>query len=68
MLSALVQSGISSFPNRAVSLQFFEAVSRYIDFFKIRKEYVIPTLEAMVDARYVLALFCVRNVTQYYRT
>ncbi|KAG6842293.1 pre-tRNA nuclear export protein [Blastosporella zonata] len=51
MLYALVQSGISSYPHHAVSLQFFETVSRYTDFFKIRKECIIPTLEAMVDNR-----------------
>ncbi|KAF9468102.1 armadillo-type protein [Collybia nuda] len=51
MLYALVQSGISSYPHRTVSLQYFETVARYTDFFKIRKECIIPTLEAMVDAR-----------------
>ncbi|KAF9532610.1 KapM protein [Crepidotus variabilis] len=51
MLDALVQSGISSFPNRAVSLQFFETASRYTDFFKVRKGCILPTLEAMVDRR-----------------
>ncbi|KAG6820945.1 hypothetical protein H0H93_009181 [Arthromyces matolae] len=51
MLYALVQSGIVSYPHHAVSLQFFETVSRYTDFFKIRKECIIPTLEAMVDRR-----------------
>ncbi|KAG6873947.1 pre-tRNA nuclear export protein [Termitomyces sp. Mi166 len=51
MLYALVQSGIVSYPHHAVSLQFFETVSRYTDFFKIRKECIIPTLEAMVDHR-----------------
>ena len=51
MVFSLVQSGISSYPNRAVSLQFFETVSRYTDFFKVRKECIIPTLEAMVDMR-----------------
>lgn len=52
MLFALVQSGISSFPNRAVSAQFFETISRYTDFFKVRKDCILPTLEAMVDVRY----------------
>ncbi|PPQ69074.1 hypothetical protein CVT26_003549 [Gymnopilus dilepis] len=51
MLFALVQSGIVSYPNRTVALQFFETVSRYADFFRVRKECIIPTLEAMVDAR-----------------
>ncbi|KAF9003929.1 armadillo-type protein [Cyathus striatus] len=51
MIFALVQSGLVSYPNRTVSLQFFETVARYTDFFKVRKECIIPTLEAMVDAR-----------------
>ncbi|KAJ3496967.1 hypothetical protein NMY22_g19748 [Coprinellus aureogranulatus] len=51
MLSALVQSGIASYPNRAVSLQFFETVARYPDFFKVRKECILPALEAMIDSR-----------------
>ncbi|KAF8632204.1 hypothetical protein AX15_001968 [Amanita polypyramis BW_CC] len=51
MLYALVQSGMSSFPHRAVALQFFETAARYPDFFKIRKECIIPALEAMVDNR-----------------
>jgi len=51
MLFALVQSGIASYPNKTVSLQFFETASRYADFFKVRKECIIPTLEAMVDSR-----------------
>ncbi|KAG6813913.1 hypothetical protein H0H92_005762 [Tricholoma furcatifolium] len=51
MLYALVQSGIVSYPHQSVSLQYFETVSRYTDFFKIRKECIIPTLEAMVDSR-----------------
>jgi exportin-T len=51
MLLALVQSGISAFPHRVVAMQFFETVARYGDFFKIRKECIVPTLEAIVDAR-----------------
>ncbi|KAJ3517935.1 hypothetical protein NLJ89_g183 [Agrocybe chaxingu] len=51
MLAALVQSGIASFSNRSVALQVFETVSRYTDFFKVRKECIIPTLEAIVDVR-----------------
>ena len=53
MIYALVHSGISSYPHRAVALQFFETVARYTDFFKIRKECIIPTLESMVDKRSV---------------
>ncbi|OAX43155.1 ARM repeat-containing protein [Rhizopogon vinicolor AM-OR11-026] len=51
MLLALVQSGVSAFPHRSVTMQFFETVARYGDFFKIRKECIMPTLEAMVDTR-----------------
>lgn len=53
MLMALVQSGISRYPNRAVVMQFFETAARYGDFFKIRKECIMPTLEAFVDPRQV---------------
>lgn len=34
-----------------VVMQFFETVVRYADFFKVRKDCVVPTLESMVDAR-----------------
>lgn len=51
MLYALVQSGISSYPNKTVVMQFFESAARYGDFFKVRKECIMPTLAAMVDAR-----------------
>jgi exportin-T len=51
MLSAMVQSNISAYPHTAVVMQFFETVSRYGDFFKVRKECIVPVLEAMVDAR-----------------
>ena len=48
MLLALVQSRISSYPHRTVSMQFFETVARYGDFFKIRNDCIMPTLEPMV--------------------
>ncbi|KAG6331220.1 hypothetical protein ID866_7869 [Astraeus odoratus] len=51
ILLALVQSGISAYPHRAVVMQFFETAARYGDFFKVRKDCIMPTLEAMVDAR-----------------
>ncbi|THV03246.1 ARM repeat-containing protein [Dendrothele bispora CBS 962.96] len=51
LLFVLVQSGMSSYPHPAVALQFFETVSRYTDFFKVRKECIAPTLEAMIDSR-----------------
>ncbi|KAJ7903544.1 armadillo-type protein [Mycena olivaceomarginata] len=51
MLFALVQSNISSYPHRSVTLQFFETAARYPDFFKVRRECIMPTLEAMIDTR-----------------
>lgn len=53
MLYALVQSGISAYPHKTVAMQFFETAARYGDFFKVRKDCIVPTLEAMVDARFV---------------
>ncbi|RDX57282.1 ARM repeat-containing protein [Lentinus brumalis] len=51
MLYALVQSGISTYPHKTVDMQFFETVARYGDFFKVRKECIMPTLQAMLDVR-----------------
>ncbi|KAI0091175.1 ARM repeat-containing protein [Irpex rosettiformis] len=51
MLYTLVHSGISAYPHKTVVMQFFETTSRYGDFFKVRKDCIVPTLEAMVDAR-----------------
>lgn len=51
ILLALVQSGISAYPHRAVVMQFFETVARYGDFFKIRKDCIMPTMEALVSNR-----------------
>ncbi len=51
LLLTLVQSGLSGYPHRTVALQFFETVTRYTDFFKVRKECIMPTLEVMVDTR-----------------
>ena len=51
MIYTLVQSGISRYQNKIVTMQFFETVARYGDFFKVRKECIVPALEAMVDGR-----------------
>lgn len=53
MLYALVQSGIAEYPHKTVTMQFYEAVARYGDFFKVRKDCIVPTLQAMVGPRYV---------------
>lgn len=54
MLYTLVQSGISAHPHHTVTLQFFETTTRYTDFFKVRKECIMPTLQAMIDQRFVV--------------
>ena len=56
MLYTLVQSRISAYPHHTVALQFFETTTRYTDFFKVRKECIMPTLHAMIDQRFVLRL------------
>jgi exportin-T len=57
MLLALVQSGISAYPHRTVVMQFFETVARYGDFFKVRKECIMPTLDRMVGVWCVLGFY-----------
>lgn len=56
MIYALLQSGISGYPHKTVVMQFFETAARYGDFFKVRKECIVPTLQAMLDTRYVFPL------------
>lgn len=54
MLYALVRSGICVYPHNAVAMQFFETCARYGDFFKVRKDCIVPLLEAMVGPRYAV--------------
>lgn len=51
LIFTLVHSGLFSHSNRTVSVQVFETLTRYTDFFKVRKECIVPVLEAMVDTR-----------------
>ncbi|CAG7849531.1 Exportin-T AltName: Full=Exportin(tRNA); AltName: Full=Karyopherin-beta; AltName: Full=tRNA exportin [Serendipita indica DSM 11827] len=51
MMQSLLRSRISTYPNPTVAMQFFETVARYADFFKVRKENVLPALEAFLDTR-----------------
>ncbi|TCD61869.1 pre-tRNA nuclear export protein [Steccherinum ochraceum] len=51
MMYALMQSGISSYPHKTVVMLFYETAVRYGDFFKVRKECIVPTLQAMLDTR-----------------
>ena len=62
MLYTLVQSRISAYPHHTVTLQFFETTTRYTDFFKVRKECIMPTLHAMIDQRYVLRPHGLRGI------
>ncbi|KZV87175.1 ARM repeat-containing protein [Exidia glandulosa HHB12029] len=48
LMMALVRSGIARYPHATVSLQYFETVARYGDFFRVRKECVVPALEALI--------------------
>lgn len=52
MMYALMQSGISSYPHKTVVMLFYETAVRYGDFFKVRKECIVPTLQAMLDTRW----------------
>lgn len=51
MLMALLRSNIVAYPNNAVTMQYFETCARYADFFKVRKECVVPLLEGLVGPR-----------------
>ncbi|KIJ50979.1 hypothetical protein M422DRAFT_27087 [Sphaerobolus stellatus SS14] len=51
MIFALVRSGVSMHPNQTVIMQFFETAARYSDFFKVRKECIVPVIEALVGTR-----------------
>ncbi|GJJ08694.1 hypothetical protein Clacol_002913 [Clathrus columnatus] len=51
MMFVLVRSGISSYPHTTVVMQFFETAARYGDFFKVRKDCIIPVIEALIDSR-----------------
>ncbi|KAI0671757.1 ARM repeat-containing protein [Trametes maxima] len=51
MLYALIQSGISAYPHKTVVMQFFETAARYGDFFKVRKECIMPTLQSMLGTQ-----------------
>jgi exportin-T len=51
MIQTLVRSRISTYPHPTVAMQFFETATRYADFFKVRKENVLPALEAFLDNR-----------------
>jgi exportin-T len=51
MLMLMIRSNVVSHPHVAASMQVFECVVRYPEFFKIRKECVAPVLEALIDIR-----------------
>ncbi|KAI0033548.1 ARM repeat-containing protein [Vararia minispora EC-137] len=51
LVFALIESHITMHPHQMVVMQAFEAIARYTDFFKVRKECIIPVLEAMVGPR-----------------
>ncbi|KAI0313753.1 ARM repeat-containing protein, partial [Amylostereum chailletii] len=51
LLFALIESGVSAYPHQTVVMQYFETLARYGDFFKVRKECIVPALQAMVGPR-----------------
>ena len=51
LMLALVESNISSYPHHLVVMQFFEAIGRYGEFFRIRKECNEAVLTAFIDSR-----------------
>lgn len=57
LMMALIRSGVSSYPHTAVAMQFFEVVARYGDFFRVRKECIVPVLTAFIDERWADILY-----------
>lgn len=57
MLMSMIGSNVVSYLHTAVSMQIFECAVRYPDFFKVRKECVAPTLEAIIGNRYVSGFY-----------
>lgn len=51
MLEKAIYSGMLTFPHSAVTSQYMECVSRYIEFFRCKNEHIRPVLEAFVDQR-----------------
>ena len=51
LLALCVESDIVSYPHPSVTLQFFEAVVRYVEFFRSKPKTIKPMFEAMLDAR-----------------
>ncbi|KZT36068.1 ARM repeat-containing protein [Sistotremastrum suecicum HHB10207 ss-3] len=51
VLVGMIRSGIASYPHPAVTMQFFECLARYQDFFKVRKECIVPVLEMLASVR-----------------
>lgn len=51
LLTLCVESGIASYPHPSVTLQFFESVARYAEFFRAKDKTIKPMFEALLDAR-----------------
>lgn len=51
LLTLCVDSGIASFPHPSVTLQFFESVARYAEFFRAKDKTIKPMFEALLDTR-----------------
>lgn len=51
LLTRAMGSGALSYPHPGASLQFFEIAVRYVEFWRAKKEFIQPMLEAMLDSR-----------------
>jgi exportin-T len=51
LMMALIQSNIYKHPHPLAIMQFFEAIGRYGDFFRTRKEYIGPVLDAFIGPK-----------------
>lgn len=56
LMMTLMRCGIARYPHATVSMQYFETIARYGDFFRVRKECLVPALEALVGPLCVFAL------------
>lgn len=51
LLTRCMTSGISSYPHPSVTLQYFEIIVRYIEFWKAKPETLPGLFEALLDGK-----------------
>lgn len=62
MMLRACRSKVVTYAHASVSLQFFEVVVRYHDFFKLCPEYIQEILPSFLDEQYVVFFFICRCV------